>query len=126
MNKIVFDSSALLALILHEPGGDLDGLLESAVISAVNLVEVRTKLIDLEKLDADALEDDLRGLILVEPFTEEQAVIAARLRVRTKRLGLSLGDRACLALAIAENAEVYTAEKKWAEVDLGCTVRLIR
>ena len=101
-------------------------MLDHAVISTVNLVEVRTKLIDPDKLDPDALDDDLHELISVVPFTEEHAVTAARLRVPTRRLGLSLGDRACLALGIAESAEVYTAEKRWAEVDLGCVVHLIR
>jgi PIN domain nuclease of toxin-antitoxin system len=126
VNRNVFDSSALLALILREPGGDLDAILDGSIISAVNMAEVRTKLIDLDTLDPDALEDDLSGLILVEPFTEEHARIAARLRGSTRHLGLSLGDRACLALAIVENAEAYTADRSWTEVDIGCVVNLIR
>jgi PIN domain nuclease of toxin-antitoxin system len=113
-------------MILHEPGGELDQLLGDATISAVNMVEVHTKLIDLGRLDAGALDDDLRGLIRVQAFTEEHARIAARLRGLTRHLGLSLGDRACIALGIAEQAEVYTAEALWAMVDLGCHVHLIR
>lgn len=52
MNEVVFDSSALLALLLQEPGGQLDDLLPKAVISSVNFVEVLTKLINLDRLDA--------------------------------------------------------------------------
>jgi ribonuclease VapC len=126
VNDVVFDSSALLALILHEPGGNLDGLLDRAVISAVNLAEVRTKLIDLEKLEEVSVEADLRALIRVEPFTEQQAVIAAKLRSSTKSFGLSLGDRACIALAIDRGLEVYTSDGKWSKIELGCKVHQIR
>jgi PIN domain nuclease of toxin-antitoxin system len=58
VNDVVFDSSALLALILQEPGGELDGLLGRAIISAVNLVEVRTKLIDLEAFELASLDEE--------------------------------------------------------------------
>lgn len=126
MNEIVFDSSALLALILHEPGGNLDELIDHALISSVNLVEVRTKLIDLEAFDADELDAELRGMIRVEPFTEVQAVIAADLRSATKHVGLSLGDRACLALAISRNLDVYTSDGRWSEVNVNCRVHQIR
>jgi len=126
VTEFVFDSSALLALILREPGGDLDDLLDRAAISSVNLVEVLTKLIDLGQLDEDVLDLQLRALIRVEPFTEAQAVIAGRLRTATKHLGLSLGDRACLALAISGRHDVYTADGRWAEAQLDCRVNLIR
>lgn len=126
MNDVVFDSSALLALILHEPGGNLDGLLDRAVISAVNLAEVRTKLIDLEKLEEVSVEADLRALIRVEPFTEQQAIVAAQLRPSTRHFGLSLGDRACIALAIDRGLDVYTSDGKWSKIELGCNVHQIR
>ena len=126
MSDVVFDSSALLALILHEPGGDLDGLLDRAVISSVNLVEVRTKLIDPEELDLNSVDVELRGLIRVEPFTEAQAVVAAQLRSSTRHLGLSLGDRACLALAIDQQCEVYTSDGRWSDMTFDCKVNQIR
>ena len=118
MNEVVFDSSALLALILQKPGGQLDDLLPKAVISSVNFVEVLTKLIDLDRLDATILGMNLRTVIRVEPFTEAQASIAAQLRPATRHLGLSLGDRACLALAISTKCEVYTSDSRWAEAQV--------
>jgi PIN domain nuclease of toxin-antitoxin system len=122
----VLDASALLAIILKEPIGDLADLLDCSVISAVNLTEVRTKLIDLQLLDIRSIEEDLRALVRVEPFTEEQAVIAADLRRITRSLGLSLGDRACLALGISLGGVVYTADRAWVGLKVGCKIVAIR
>jgi ribonuclease VapC len=65
-------------------------------------------------------------MIRVEPFTEAQAVLAASLRLATRHLGLSLGDRACLALAISMGAAVYTSDSRWSEAVVVCTVHQIR
>ena len=65
-------------------------------------------------------------LARVEPFSESQAQLTGDLRPITKHLGLSLGDRACLALAIESGSTVHTAERKWAHLSLPCKVRLIR
>jgi PIN domain nuclease of toxin-antitoxin system len=126
MVESVVDASTLLAIILGEPTSDLDNLLDRAVISAVNLAEVRTKLIDLGRLDLDVIGQKLLQLIRVEPFTEQQAMLAAALRTPTKPLGLPLGDRACLALAISLNTDVYTADKSWSQLNVGCKIHLIR
>ena len=126
MTNIVWDSSTLLALLLREPPAHLDQLLEFVVMSSVSLAEVRTKLIDLNRLDLMALEEDLRLAIRIVDFTTEHAVVAGDMRAATRQYGLSLGDRACLALALSLGANVYTADAAWTKVELACKVHLIR
>jgi PIN domain nuclease of toxin-antitoxin system len=60
------------------------------------------------------------------PFQAEDAALAASLRPKTDPLGLSLGDRACLALALARGVPVLTADRQWGSLDLGIDIRLIR
>src|SRR5262245_33775133 len=95
---VVLDASALLALLRDERGADrvAEAILPGAVISSVNWTEVLTRLIDLggdpdEITGAGVLGAGL-GTIRIVPFDEQQAREAARLRSRTKSLGLSLGD----------------------------------
>jgi len=124
----VFDASAILALVLAEEGAAQVGrnLSESGRISAVNLAEVVTRLIDLGYSDRD-VDDSLDGLHLeVISFDSDLAYAAARLRRRTRVRGLSLGDRACLALARAMDAAAITADRSWAELDLGIDVVSVR
>lgn len=111
-----FDASALLAILFSEPGGDRAAdLLEKgdAVVSAVNQGEVVARLMDrgLSRDEADLAWRSLR--IEVLPFTAEQALSSGLLRPGTRALGLSLGDRCCLALAQAHGAEVVTADRPW-------------
>jgi PIN domain nuclease of toxin-antitoxin system len=71
--------------------------------------------------------DRYEGLNLpVRIFDEETAILAGQLRAATAHRGLSLGDRACLALAIRENATAVTADRKWADLRVGCRIELIR
>ncbi len=126
MTESVIDASTLLAVILTEPIVGPSDLLDRAVMSAVNLTEVRTKLIDLGRLDLQELSEDLIRLVRIVSFTEQQAIVAASLRDATRHAGLSLGDRACLALAITLDADVYTADRSWLALKVGCKVHLIR
>jgi ribonuclease VapC len=124
---IVLDSSAVLAQILGERGAEMvDAVSGSSMISAVNFCEVFTRLLDI---DPEFHENPLRTELKtykVQPFDSEQADLAAVLRPATRHLGLSLGDRACLALAKLQGAPVLTADRNWAKLDLGIEVRLIR
>lgn len=124
---IVLDSSIVLAFLFDEPGGEqLGGLLETAAICAVNASEVVAKQIDRGS-EAIIAEERFRRLDLaVQPFDSELALLAGTLRSATRHKGLSLGDRACLALAIRENGTAVTADRKWADLDLGCTIEVIR
>jgi ribonuclease VapC len=97
-----------------------------AAMSSVNLVEVVTRLID----DGFAL-DDIRTAIAGTSvdtigFDDELAFDAGALRERTRAHGLSLGDRACLALAQRLGVPALTADRQWAHLDIGVEVRLIR
>ena len=115
----VFDSSALLALIFDEPGAaKVEALLagDDNVVGAANLSEVLAKLVDQGMSDAE-VEAVVEGLaIRVEPLSEEHALAAGRLRRPTRPLGLSLGDRCCLALAQAHDAVVVTADRPWKQL----------
>jgi len=128
MNKIVLDASALLAILNRERGADTltPELLSAAVSSTVNLAEVQSKLVDSGMSPDDAWEATLSPIREAAVFTAEHARIAGSLIRQSRALGLSLGDRACLALGLALDAPVYTADRKWKQLKLGLRVHLIR
>ena len=123
----VLDASALVAVARKERGfGSVVPFLDEAVLSTVNVAEV----IDVlgrfgnsPEFVSEMLADLGVGL---EPFSERQAFLAADIAVQTRHLGLSLGDRACLALAGDLGGVVVTADRVWGEVDLGIEVVVIR
>jgi PIN domain nuclease of toxin-antitoxin system len=125
----VFDASAALAVVFAESGADkAEQLIESgeAVISSVNHAEVVARLLErgMSEAEVDAICEGLRLRVL--PFTEAQALASGRLRLATKSLGLSLGDRCCLALAQQHRgAQVVTADRPWKGLK-GFKVTLIR
>ncbi len=124
---VVLDSSAVLALLWQEPGSEtVAGQSESACISAVNYSEVVAKLVDRGIVE-NAARKILTGLVTeVVPHDKSQATIAGFLREVTAKYGLSLGDRACLALARHLEAPVLTADRVWGELDLGIEIEVIR
>ena len=128
MNEIVLDASAILALLQHEPGAEklTDEILDHAVASTVNLAEVQTKLVKGGFSPDEAWEHALSAIRVAEPFISEHAKSAGSLIARTEKYGLSLGDRSCLALAIALKAPVYTTEQVWKNLKLGVPIHVIR
>ena len=128
MNRIVLDASAMLAVLHHEPGSEklTPKLLSNAVGSTVNVAEVYTKLVVRGGDPDEAWEDALSAIQEPMPFTVEQARIVGGLVAKTRALGLSLGDRACLALGIALQAAVYTADRSWKNLNLGVRIHVIR
>ncbi|HXR40208.1 MAG TPA: type II toxin-antitoxin system VapC family toxin [Terracidiphilus sp.] len=128
MSEVVFDASAILVLLLHERGEDkLAGdLLSRSVASTVNLAEVQSKLAKRGGHPDEAWEDALSAVNSVEPYTGEHAKIAGSLITATGQYGLSLGDRSCLALAIALKAPVYTTEQAWRNLKVGVPIHVIR
>jgi len=127
VSKIVLDASAMIAFFKDEVGSAaVLSAMPDAAMSSVNLVEVVTRLID----DGFAL-DDIRTAIAGTSvdtigFDDELAFDAGALRERTRAHGLSLGDRACLALAQRLGVPALTADRQWAHLDIGVEVRLIR
>jgi ribonuclease VapC len=128
MSRIVLDASAILAVIHQEPGHEklTADLLGDAVGSAVNLAEVHGKLVDSGWNSDEAWEDATSPVREVVSFDEEHARIAGDLITQSRPLGLSLGDRACLALALALKAPVYTADRSWKSLKLKIRVYVIR
>ena len=126
MARTVLDASALLALLNEEPGADdVIDVLPDAVVSAVNLAEVASKLADAG-MPADAVRDALGGLgVEVAPFDSADALDTGLLRPRTRTGGLSLGDRACLALAGRLGAPAMTTDRVWKRLRVGVKVCLI-
>ncbi len=127
MSRVVLDSSAVLAAIGREPGADMVmSLRPNAVISAVNLAEVQGKLIERGFPPKEAWDAAFSFVEEVLPFDSEQAEIAGALATIARPLGLSLGDRVCLALALVLNAPVYTANRDWAHLRVPIPVHLIQ
>lgn len=114
MARVVLDSSALLAFINGEPGREKVAIrLPEAIISAVNYAEVVSKLI--AKGGTPAQVTAILDVIDIEivAFDQSQATTAGNLIHQTKDFGLSLGDRACLALALHDSSSAMTTDKIW-------------
>jgi ribonuclease VapC len=125
--RTVLDSSAVLAVLNLEKGADvvLDHLRE-AVISAINLTEVATKLVDQGQSVTEARHTIALLGMDVETVDERQSYAAASLRPGTKSKGLSTGDRHCIALGQKMGASVVTGDKSWKQVDSGVDIILFR
>jgi ribonuclease VapC len=124
---IVLDASALIALYKEENGyRRVLAEISSSAISTVNLAEAMTKFVE-DDGTADRIPHEL-GLFGCEmiPVSVGHALAAANLRPSTRRFGLSLGDRLCLALGIERQCSILTADRNWARLDIGVPIVLIR
>lgn len=127
MSDVVLDASVVIAAVLQEPGGGRAiGHARSPLVSAVNYAEICTRLTDLG-MNPETIEGSLKMLRLdVVPFDKEQAERVAALRNATRSSGLSLGDRACLALGASREALVLTADRAWRALDLPIQIEQVR
>jgi PIN domain nuclease of toxin-antitoxin system len=125
--SIVLDSSAILAHLNGEPGSEgAVPFFGDALISAVNLAEVVAKLAE-HGANLNLIRAALsRYGLQIAAFDETLAERTGALRVKTKTFGLSLGDRACLALAERFSLPVLTADRAWKDLNLSIDVRLLR
>lgn len=127
MSVVVLDASAVLAAYFDEPGADtVRAALPGALLSAVNYTEVVGKALDRnEPFDVALRKLSAMGIVVV-PHDVQLARRAAALRPATRKLGMSLADRACLALAAHARAPAVTADRDWARLRIGVEIRLIR
>ena len=128
MSSCVLDASALLTAIYEERGSArvADFMVEGAAISAVNVAEVAAKLHEGGQQDA-AIQAMITSLRLeIVPFDTILAYRAGALRLVTRSLGLSLGDRACLALAQQLGVPAITTDRAWSELPLDIPIHVIR
>ncbi len=113
--------------MLEERGAEqIRELLPGAMIGAVNLAEVVAKLQERGAPDENIDRNIARLGLPVIAFDEAQAMAAGKLRARTRTLGLSLGDRACLALAMARGLPAVTMDRGWATLDIAVEVIVAR
>jgi PIN domain nuclease of toxin-antitoxin system len=127
LTAYVLDASALLAALHEEVGSDIvTPLIGDSVMSSVNWSEVMQKSL-ARRVDVAGLRNDLQALgFMIVPFTREDAEITAALWSDTRKLGLSLADRACLALGKRLKLSVLTADRVWSKVVIGMPIRVIR
>ena len=128
MNTTVLDASALLAFLNNEVGSEqvARSIMDGAIMSAVNVSEVISKLSE-SNMPEDAIHEtlDLLGIETIA-FDMTCSYQAGLLRPMTKALGLSFGDRACLALAQHLSCPAVTADRTWQKLTLGITIQVIR
>ena len=126
MRRTVLDASAILAALYREPGAEVvETHYEAGIVSSVNLSEVAAKLSD-RGIPITEARELLSGLgLAVRPFDEGLAYVSGALRNATRSSGLSLGDRACLALGLVEAVPVVTVDRKWADISEAVGVEVI-
>jgi ribonuclease VapC len=127
--KIILDASALIALLNGEAGSAMvEEIIDNSIMSAVNASEVAKFLINRRDYSKQEAQDVIEKLVSdIMAFSGEQAYVAASLYAETKSLGLSMGDRACLALSKVTGYPIYTADKIWEKAQLpDINIKLIR
>ena len=127
MDEGLLDSSALLAVIFGEPGSEMVApILSGSAISAVNAAEVQAKIVR-EGADSETAWELTSGAVgRIIAFDAVQAKLCGSLIVHTRSASLSAGDRACLAASITMGLPIYTADRAWLKIDVGCDIRMIR
>ena len=132
MSNFVLDASALMAYFYQEPGADVveSAILQGSFISTINWAEVLSTAIhrgeDIDELISKIESANELSRLTILPAIEIDAIQIARLRPATKTLGLSLGDRACLALGIRLDLTVLTADQIWKNLALNIPITIIR
>jgi ribonuclease VapC len=129
----VLDASAILAVLNNEEGVDVvtEAIANGAAVSIVNWAEILSKVAERGAEPATAAAElrraeGSRRALAIEPLTAADCIEIARLRLLTKRQGLSLGDRACLVLAVRLDVPALTTDRAWADADVDAEVRVIR
>lgn len=126
MSECILDASAIIALIEREDGWQKVAEVSRRLISAVNVAEAGS-VFTRKGYTLDHIRGSLASArVEVVDFDEQQALEAARLMPLTRARGLSLGDRACLALARVRQLPAVTADRAWTGLDVSIPITLIR
>ena len=127
MSEVILDASALLALLNGEPGHEqVASVLSGSIIDTVNLSEVMAKIVENGMPESQAMST-LHDLDLeIIPFDTDLALRAGALRPRTKPIGMSLGDRACIALGMRLSLPVLTTDRNWQALASEVEIQVIR
>ena len=133
LTGVVLDASVLLALVYEERGADRAeaAVRRGGVISVVNWAEALSEMAErgeppvVSSARVETIVAATGSLVLV-PFDEAQATEVARLRMPTKSLGLSLADRACLALGRLRRLPVLTTDRAWRSLHISVKIEIIR
>jgi ribonuclease VapC len=127
MAEVVIDSSILIAVLKKETGWqEGEKHLNQGIVSSVNMAEVASYLAR-KSISFEIISEVIKSfLVEIAPFTLSDAASTGFLYQQTKHLGLSLGDRACLSLALKHRLPVLTADTDWLKLSLGIEVKLIR
>ena len=125
---VILDASALITLLSEEKGHEVvASILPKSIMSSVNVAEVAKFLIEKRGLSKEEVSNIIHSLIeKIMPFDTKLALTSSDIISQTKSLGLSLGDRACLALAISNGYTVYSSDKIWSQLELDCKIVVIR
>lgn len=127
---MVLDASVLIAILNQEPGAERflqqHNVLGESVVSSVNVAEACCKLVVLGATPEAAFESVALTAGQIVDFDGEQAKACGELTVKTRPLGLSLADRACLALGIKLKLPIYTTDRAWRGLKLSVPIHVIR
>lgn len=128
MSRCVFDASAILAIVLREPGWTVLTAAEfpEPVASIVNIAEAQARLVKLGAPHREAWESALSIVERAYPFDENQGCLSGTLLDQTRPLGISLGDRACISLGLSLKLPVYTADRVWKKLQVGIPIHVFR
>lgn len=127
MSEVILDASALLALLNEEPGHEVvEAALSESIIGTVNLSEVMAKLVEGGMPEPYAIATLKQLELAIVPFDTDLALRAGALRPRTKSIGMSLGDRACIALGMRLSLPVLTADRNWQALASEVQIQVIR
>jgi len=116
---VLFDSSAVIAMLKKEHGFELlDDVLANSSISTVNLSEI-VSVLTRSGVSMEEIDKIIDGLIpRIIPFSYEIAILAGKMIIHTQKFGLSFGDRACIATGIKYQLPVYTTDQAWQNLQL--------
>jgi len=125
--KVLLDTSAIIALLRKEPGYEiLEEVIANSAISTVSLGEL-VSVLSRSNIIENEIDEIIKDLVPeIIPFTEDIAINTGKLIKQTKKLGLSLGDRACIATEIYHNMSVYTTDKIWKELKTSAEIIVVR